>query len=133
MPIFLILLAVVVMAWNGLHDAIGLDSAARAGATVASSDYAVCQQNPASPKCSASTRATDAADAIAAEENVAPSTFTPITYGQTCTTGACVSVHSVAGTRSGVDIEVVEITQHVRSQLPLLNSMTVKADAGAEP
>jgi hypothetical protein len=126
LPLFLLILAVSFSGSGFLNAVIGLNGAARAGAITAANDV------NANPAISYTNELADVTAAVNNEEGCT-GCYTGVGTSGTCAAGqSCVWI-TTTSSRSGRRIEVVHVLHPVSSIIPLINSMSVGAQAGAEP
>jgi Flp pilus assembly protein TadG len=118
-PMVFILLGVVYTASDAMHSAIGLTSAARAGAIMAASDLSTDSSN--------TTKAVDdATAAINAEENV--SFYQKA--GPGCTNN-CVTLTKTVGSASSITLAQITITHSVATGIPVVSGINISVKATA--
>jgi Flp pilus assembly protein TadG len=118
MPLLVLILAMAYTGWDATQQAIGLATAARAGAIMAENDLRHGQ--------SQAQALTDATSAINAEEGGG----SVYSSGGGCTTN-CVTLATSTGTRFGSQLQLVTITvtHRVAPDIPVLSGITVVGHA----
>jgi Flp pilus assembly protein TadG len=145
LPLMLLLVGGAYTMWTGLHSAIGVTSAARAGALTAANQLATTKVQPATGPGAPYTWAqlnavlVSAVASVSAEDGVVtyhpgpcavgvePCRPTPCAVGQACVSITSTNVPTDNGTY--LPVVTVSVSQSIAPQVPVMTQYTLRASA----
>ena len=133
LPLMLLLVGGAYTMWTGLHSAIGVTSAARAGALTAAYQLQTNKTQPApgpgAPYTAAQLGAVlgNVASAVTAEDGVLTYQAAPCSAGQACVSIGSANVATGGGTY--LPVVTVSVIESIAPKVPMMTQFTVAASA----